>query len=84
MGDKMRSFRCATKKCSGFINATPSLATRTPEGNWQFECSICHYWNLVASSGTVTATSREPFELDRLPAHLRQPFSGKREPPGGI
>jgi hypothetical protein len=57
---------------------------KTADGSWQFKCPICNYWNLASSDGMVNATSRERFDLERLPTNLRGPQMVTREPSGGI
>jgi hypothetical protein len=84
MSDKVRRIRCATKKCSGFLNANMSSVPKTGDGNWQFKCPICNYWNLASSDGMVKATSRVEFDLQMLPTNLRRPPMVTREPSGGV
>jgi hypothetical protein len=61
-----------------------SAVSKTADGNWQFECSVCHYWNPASGDGMVKATSREQFALESLPTNLRRPQMVRREPSGGI
>lgn len=84
MQDKIRRVRCGTPKCSGFVDTRVSTEPKSKEGNWQFECPICHSWSLLSEVGMVRATSREKFDLERLPSSLRNTFPVRREPPGGV
>jgi hypothetical protein len=61
-----------------------SSVPKTADGNWQFKCPICNYWNLASSDGMVKATSREEFDLEMLPTNLRRPPMVTREPSGGV
>jgi hypothetical protein len=70
--------RCLTPKC-GTLSAVDAQADR----HWQFQCTRCQFWNLVSSGGSVQATSRDPFDLDRLPWNVRN-LDVKRSPPGGV
>jgi hypothetical protein len=84
MSEKVKRVRCATKKCAGFLDALVSTVPKTTDGNWQFQCPVCTYWNLAARDGAVKATSREQFDVERLPTSLRLPTVVTREPPGGV
>jgi hypothetical protein len=64
--DNVRRIRCATKKCSGFLNANIASVLKTADGNWLFKCPICNSWNLASSDGMVKATSLEQFDLERV------------------
>jgi hypothetical protein len=57
---------------------------KTRDGNWQFQCNVCSFWNLVAADGSVRATSRTQFDLTNLSTQLRLPTQVRREPPGGV
>lgn len=84
MSDKIKRIRCGTKKCTGFVDTQVSTEIMK-DGNWQFHCSVCKFWSLVSLEGNVKATSREQFDLDRLPSNVRFAFSSlRREPPGGV
>jgi hypothetical protein len=85
MGGKVRRIRCGTRKCAGFIdtnNAAPTPKSR--EGNWQMHCTVCGCWSLFSDTGLMKATSRDQFDLERLPASLRLPVAITRVPPGGV
>jgi hypothetical protein len=82
--DKVRRIRCGTKKCAGFVDAQLSEVAKSVDGNWQFECSICKFWSLASDTGQVKATSKERFDLDRLPTALRLSPFVTRVPPGGV
>jgi hypothetical protein len=84
MNDKIRRVRCGTKKCTGFIDTKVSMAPKTKNGDWQFHCSVCHYWNLLSEAGLVRATSKEQFDLERLSTSLRASYPITRDPAGGI
>ena len=84
MSDKIRRIRCSTKKCVGFLDTQVSTEPKSREGNWQFRCTLCNFWNLAAADGVVKATSNERFDLDHLSMSLRTPMSIRREPPGGV
>ena len=83
MDDKIRRVRCGTRKCTGFIDTRVSTVPKTADGNWQFQCSICRFWSLTSAMGVVKGTSRDSFDLERLPNSLRLPFPVTRESPGG-
>jgi hypothetical protein len=84
MNDKVRRIRCGSKKCVGFFDTRVSTVPKSADGNWQFHCPICNFWSLASMDGLVKATSREQFDLDRLPTSLRLPPRITREPPGGV
>ncbi|HEY2744612.1 MAG TPA: hypothetical protein VGL86_08315 [Polyangia bacterium] len=84
MDEKSRRIRCVTKKCTGFIETLISAEAKTRDGNWQFQCGVCRFWNLATADGTVKATSRQPFDLGNLSAQLRLPTQVRREPAGGV
>jgi hypothetical protein len=84
MGGKIRRVRCSTKKCAGFIDTNVSTTPKSKEGNWQFHCPVCGYWNLLSETGMMKATSREKFDLEQLPTSLRTPFPVTRGPSGGV
>jgi hypothetical protein len=83
VSDKIRRIRCGTPKCSGFIDANVSTLPKSADGNWQFRCTVCGFWILFSETGMMRATSREQFDLERLPASLRG-HSIPREPAGGV
>ncbi len=83
MDDKIKRIRCGTKKCTGFIDTRLSTQPKTKDGNWQFHCPVCNFWSLLSESGQMTATSKEPFDLERLPTRLRVPYQVTRSPDGG-
>jgi hypothetical protein len=68
----------------GFVDIQVSGVPKTADGNWQFQCPTCHFWNLASSMGVVKGTSREQFDLERLPNSLRLPFPVTRESNGGV
>jgi hypothetical protein len=82
--DKISRVRCGTKRCAGFVDTNLAKTLKSRDGNWQFQCSSCQFWNVVSKAGTVTGTSRDAFDLDSLPNNLRLGYPVKREPPGGI
>jgi len=84
MDEKSRRIRCVTKKCAGFIETRVSAEPKTRDGNWQFQCSVCSFWNLATADGAVKATSKQPFDLANLSTQLRLPTQIRREPPGGV
>ena len=84
MADKIRRIRCGTKKCTGFIDTKLSTEPKSADGNWQFHCKLCNFWTLAVEDGSVRATSREPFDLERSGSHLRMATGLRREPPGGV
>lgn len=84
MDDKVRRIRCRTKKCAGFLETKVSTVPKTVDGNWQFHCATCGFWNLASASGMVKATARVEFDLERLPTSLRLEHPVTREPPGGV
>ena len=84
MDDKPRRIRCVTKKCPGFIETRLSGEPKTREGNWQFQCSVCTFWNLAAADGAIKATSKTQFDLANLSTQLRLPTQVRREPAGGV
>jgi hypothetical protein len=84
MGDKIRRVRCGTKRCTGFIDTNVSTMPKSAEGNWQFHCNVCGFWSLLSETGMLKATSRDEFDLQRLPTSLRAPFPVTRGPAGGI
>jgi hypothetical protein len=84
MHQKSRRISCVTKKCAGFIETPISAETKTRDGNWQFRCGVCSFWNLAGADGAVKATSKEPFDLANLPTQLRLPTPIRREPAGGV
>ena len=73
-----------TKKCAGFIETRISEEPKTREGNWQFQCTICTFWNLAAADGAIKATSKTQFDLANLSTQLRLPTQVRREPGGGV
>lgn len=84
MDEKIRRIRCVTKKCAGFIETRISTEPKTREGNWQFQCSVCTFWNLAAADGAIKATSKTQFDLANLSTQLRLPTHVRREPAGGV
>ena len=84
MNEKIRRIRCVTKKCSGFIETRLHAEPGTRDGNWQFQCNVCSFWNLAAADGSVRATSKTQFDLTSLSTQLRLPMQVRREPPGGV
>ena len=84
MNEKSSRIRCVTKKCAGFIETCISAEPKTRDGNWQFQCGVCNFWNLATADGAVKATSREPFDLANLSTQLRLPTPVRREPAGGV
>jgi hypothetical protein len=84
MTEKTRRIRCVTKKCAGFTETLLSMEPKSREGNWQFQCSVCTFWNLATADGAVRATSRQPFDLANLSHQLRQHTQIRREPAGGV
>jgi hypothetical protein len=84
MVDKIRRIRCGTKKCTGFIDTKLSAQPKSADGHWQFHCTLCKYWTLAVEDGSVRATSREQFDLDRSSNHTRLSNGVRREPPGGV
>jgi len=84
MDEKSRRIRCVTKKCAGFIETRISAEPKTRDGNWQFQCGVCSFWNLATADGAVKATSKEPFDLANLSNQLRLPTQIRREPSGGV
>jgi hypothetical protein len=82
--DKVRRIRCGTKKCAGFIDTQVSTVAKSADGNWQFHCSTCDFWNLASATGMVKATARSEFDLEHLPTSLRLERVVTREPPGGV
>ena len=82
MNDKIRRVRCGTPKCTGFIDTQVSTVPKTREGHWQFQCGVCRFWSLLSDTGMVRATSRDQFDLERLPSSLRAPVT--RSPVGGV
>jgi hypothetical protein len=84
MDEKSLRIRCVTKKCGGFIETRLSAEPKTREGNWQFQCNVCSFWNLAAADGAVRATSKTQFDLTSLSMQLRLPPQVRREPPGGV
>ena len=84
MVGQIRRIRCSSRKCAGFIDTNLSTTPKTADGNWQFHCTVCGFWNLLSESGMMKATSREQFDLEHLPTRLRMPFPVTREPSGGI
>jgi hypothetical protein len=84
MGGKIQRVRCSTKKCAGFIDTNLSTTPKSKEGNWQFQCPVCAFWNLLSETGMMQATSREQFNLEQLPMSLRTPFRVVRSPSGGV
>ena len=49
-----------------------------------FHCKLCNFWTLAVEDGSVRATSREQFDLERTSGHLRMATGLRREPPGGV
>ncbi len=84
MADKIRRIRCGTPKCSGFIDANLSTIPKNSDGNWQFHCAVCGFWCLFSAAGMLRATSRDQFDLTRLPHGLRSQLSITRSPDGGV
>jgi hypothetical protein len=84
MGDKIRRIRCGTKKCTGFTDTNVATTPKSKEGNWQFHCGVCGFWNLLSESGMMKATSRQEFDLQQLSMSLRSPFPVTRSPTGGV
>ena len=84
MGDKIRRIRCNTRKCTGFIDTNGSESPVCKDGNWQFHCLVCGFWNLMSETGTMKATSKQEFDLQRLPTHLRMSLQVTRGPTGGV
>ena len=84
MVEKSRRIRCVTKKCAGSIETYISAEPKTRDGNWQFQCAVCSFWNLATADGAVKATSRVQFDLANLSSQLRMPTQVRREPAGGI
>ena len=84
MIEKSRRIRCVTKKCAGFVETLISTEPKSRDGNWQFQCSVCTFWNLATADGAVKATSRQQFDLANLSSQLRQPMQVRREPAGGV
>lgn len=84
MHDKIKRIRCGTKKCLGFVDTNVIGEPKSSDGNWQFHCATCSFWSLASADGVVKATSREPFDLERLPTHLRVNQTVRRESPGGV
>ena len=84
MDEKSRRIRCVTKKCSGFIETLLSAEPKTREGTWQFQCTVCGFWNLAAADGAIRATSKTQFDLTSLSMQLRMPTQVRREPAGGV
>ena len=84
MVEKSLRIRCVTKKCTGSFETHLSAEPKTRDGNWQFQCGVCSFWNLATADGAVKATSREPFDLANLSSQLRLPTQIRREPAGGI
>jgi hypothetical protein len=84
MDDKIRRIRCSTRKCVGFLDTRVSTEPKSRDGNWQFLCATCNFWNLAAANGVIKATSNERFDLDRLSYSQRTPTVIRREPPGGV
>jgi hypothetical protein len=84
MADKIRRVRCGTPKCSGFIDTNVSTMPKSEEGNWQFHCAVCGFWSLFSEAGMMRATSRDEFDLTRLPPGLRGQLSFTRSPGGGV
>ncbi|MCA1665470.1 MAG: hypothetical protein LC659_14595 [Myxococcales bacterium] len=84
MNENSLRIRCVTKKCGGFIETRLRDEPKTRDGNWQSQCDVCSFWNLVGADGSVRATSKTPFDLTRLSTELRLPTQIRREPPGGV
>ena len=84
MAGKIRHIRCSTRKCTGFIDTDVSTTPKTKEGNWQFHCPVCKFWNLLSETGMMKATSTEEFDLHNLPTRLRAAFPVTRSPSGGV
>jgi hypothetical protein len=84
MDEKPRRIRCVTRKCSGLIETRISAEPKTRDGNWQFQCGVCSFWNLATADGAVKATSKQPFDLANLPTQLRLSPQVRREPAGGV
>jgi hypothetical protein len=84
MAGKIRRVRCSTKKCTGVIDTNVSTMPKSKEGNWQFHCPVCGFWNLLSESGMMKATSREEFDLQRLPTSLRGSVAVTRSPSNGV
>ena len=84
MDEKIRRIRCVTKKCAGSVETRISAEPKTSDGNWQFQCGVCSFWNLATADGAVKATSKEPFDLANLSTQLRRPTQVRREPAGGV
>ena len=78
----MKRMRCATRRCAGAGQASPIDTDR--DGNWQFQCPACKFWNLASKAGAVQATSPAPFDLDRLSTSLRHSMHVTRSPSGGV
>ena len=84
MDDKIRRIRCGTPKCTGFIETKVSTTPKSKEGNWQFYCAVCRFWNLLSETGSLKATAPQEFDLEHLPHSLREPFRVTRYPGGGV
>jgi hypothetical protein len=84
MAGRIRRLRCSTKKCTGFIDTNVSTTPKSKDGNWQFHCSVCGFWNLLSETGMMKATSHDEFDLQQLPSSLRGPFAVTRSPSGGV
>lgn len=84
MNEKIRRIRCVTAKCTGVFETLISTELKSREGNWQFQCVQCSFWNLAASDGAVKATSKTQFDLANLSTQLRFPTAIRREPAGGV
>ena len=84
MQDKIKRVRCGTPKCTGFLDTRVSTEPKARDGNWQFQCPVCNQWSLLSDVGMVRATSRDKFDLERLPSNVRFNSTVKREPPGGV
>ena len=84
MTEKIRKIRCVTAKCSGVFETSIVNEIKSREGNWQFQCTQCTFWNLAAPDGAIKATSKTQFDLANLSTQLRFPQAVRREPPGGV